>query len=435
VTRTPEQGPTPPPEWTGGPAGFVPDPRITEYPGTYLRDWIALCPEINDAAYRLYAVVRAHIWEKDEQRQVTVTQEEIGQMCRKSTDRVRKIIKPLLAVGLLKVAGKREWYEYNPATKRNERRAMNTYAVTDFPGPDYEGPKSLADFRRRFLEAPETDRSKTTGRSPAGKDAGQTGRSKTTGRSSSQVSDVSAGQTDRSKTAKPAVENDPPSKNSFKKGEGEGDARARVSDVDEVWGVKGTRRPGAASLESIDFIRTLAAAVLIDGETLERADHQSLAALMDEARPVVADRPGLSWEEYRAWLGQGWVNPDGTRRFNDFVGTLKWRLKATQVQHKAWPWACEQRGAGMPSEARGHREPPVAKLPVCGRHGTEMTADGRCLPCDEETAESERDREWEFRQRHQPPDGADEHEPEFNGEIDDAVLERMREGLGASSRR
>lgn len=422
MPQQPAEGhPTPPPpEWAGGPAAFEADPRIRAYPGTYVRDWIILCRELPDAAFRAYCAIRAHIWEKDEHRNVTVTQEEIGQMLDKSTDRVRKIIKPLLDMQLIRVAGKKEWYVYNHATKRNERRAMNIYAVTDFPADGYEGPRSLADFRRRFLEP---DRSKTTGRQAAGETAGHTDRSKTTGESSSQVTGITAGQADRSKTTSGAVENDPPSKNLSKNGGGEGDARARVSESAPVqWAVQGRRRTAPPSLEANDVVVALAEKILPEGAGLTANELDELAAAVDAVRPVVEDRPGLSWAEYRAWLEQGWYTPDGRPLYTSFFELLRWRLRPEQVQYKAWPWACAERGAREASEARGGRPAPAApELPKCGRHGTQLV-DGRCLPCDSEQAERDA---LERARQEAPPEEDLEEDPADLEPVDEETVARM----------
>ena len=423
-----------------GPSGFTPDPRIAEYPGTMIRDWIMLCPEIPDSAYRAYSVIRAHIWEKDTDRTVTLTQAQIAAMIGKSEERTRKILKPLLAVGLLTVAEKREWWEHNPRLNRRERRTMNIYAVTDFPPADYDGPKSISDFKVRFARQSATDRSDTTGRGAGHVSAGQTDRSKTTGGSSSQVSDVSAGQTDRSKMTSREVKNDRPYKNLSKKEGEEGDARARAmgepSPVDEPqWGVAGGAGFAAPSLASAELIREIAGRVLLPGEGLTAADHQRLAMLAEAARPLVDAQPGLSWEEYTAWLKQGWVRPDGRRTFKSLPGALGWRLLPEQIRGQAWAWACEQRGAQEPSGARGGREVPPGGVQVhagvCGRHKVALTDDGKCLRC-----ESEEAAEWQRLEAERAAAAAAaeaddqdvDSEPEIE-ELDPALLEQMYASL------
>jgi hypothetical protein len=434
-----------------GRSGFVPDPRITEYPGTMIRDWIMLCPDIPDAAYRAYSIIRAHIWEKDVKREVHLTQADIGEMINKSEERTRKILKPLLKVGLLAIAEKREWWEYNPKLKRRERRTMNIYAVMDFPPEGYDGPKSVKDFRDRFSPRHSTDRSETTGRPTIRVSAGQTDRSETTGRSSSQVSDVSAGQADRSKMTSPAVKNDRPYKNLLQ-GEGEeGDARARVtgdpSAGDEPeWGVQGGTDFVVPTLASAELVRTIASKALLPGERLTAEDHQRLATLVEAARPLVQAQPGLSWEEYEAWLRQGWVRSDGRRAFRSFSGALGWRLTAERVQGEAWAWACEQRGAQESSEARGERDVPKPRTTVhagtCGRHKVTLADDGNCLLCTREEAEEARQREAERAAAEAAAaENANDGDIELDGQEDEAELEElsaetlasMYESLGGSA--
>ena len=382
-----------------GPNGFVPDPRITEYPGTMIRDWIMLCPDIPDSAYRAYSIIRAHIWEKDVRREVHLTQAQISEMLRKSEDRTRKILKPLLAVGLLAVAEKREWWEYNPRLNRRERRTMNIYAVTDFPSADYEGPRSISDFKARFAEQAKADRSKTTGRGAPNVSAGQADRSKTTDEPTSQVSDVSAGQADRSKTTSDEVENNRPYKNPYKKEGEEGVARAREADSpspddEPQWGVAGGRRSARPTLADADVITDLARQVLAEGEALSADEHQELAGQVRAVRPVVEAQPGLSWAEYEAWLSQGWLRADGRPAYKIFSRALSWRLRPEQVRDHAWVWACQRRGAQEESEARGTRAAPERRKEHeqrCGRHDTTLL-DGRCVLCDEEEREAEAQR-------------------------------------------
>ncbi|MFI6579360.1 hypothetical protein ACIBFB_26555 [Nocardiopsis sp. NPDC050513] len=179
-----------------------------------------------------------------------------------------------------------------------------------------------------------------------------------------------------------------------KEGE-EGDARARVtgepSAGDEpVWGVSGGADFVAPTLASANLIRQIAGKLLRPGEELSAEEHQRLATLVEKARPVVEAQPGLSWEEYEAWLKQDWVRPDGRRTFRTLPGALGWRLLPEQVRKVAWPWACEQRGAQEPSEARGERDVPQprggARTGTCGVHGVQ-TFEGTCAVCERENAE------------------------------------------------
>ena len=425
-----------------GPSGFTPDPRITDYPGTMIRDWIMLCPDVPDPSYRAYSIIRAHIWEKDVKREVHLTQAQIGEMISKSEERTRKILKPLLKVGLLAIAEKREWWEFNPKLSRNERRTMNIYAVMDFPSDDYEGPRSISDFKTRFSRHTKTDRSKTTGREAIDVSAGQTDRSKTTGGSSPQVSDVSAGQTDRSKTTSGEVKNDRPYKNSLQ-GEGEeGDARARATGEPStgdkpVWGVTGGASFAAPTLASANLVRDIAAKALLPGEALSAEDHQRLAALVESSRPVVEARKGLSWDEYEAWLKQGWVRPDGRRTFRSLPGALAWRLQPEQIQGEAWAWACEQRGAQEASEAHGERDVPQprggAHTGTCGVHGVQ-TFEGTCAVCDWENAEEAR-RHAAQSAPDEPVDNSDIPDEHDNAEGQGEIDEMMRASLAEADRR
>lgn len=224
-----------------------------------------------------------------------------------------------------------------------------------------------------------------------------------------------------------------------KEGE-EGDARARAggepSPVDEPqWGVAGGHRPAAPSGASASLIAGIARSVLLEGEGLTPEEHRELAALADMARSVVDQQRGLSWEEYTAWLRQGWIRADGRRAFRNLPGALRWRLAPEQIQTQAWAWACEQRGAKEASEARGGRDIPKQQAKVhvgtCGLHKVALTDQGKCLRCEHEEAE-------EFRQREAAraaaaaengQDYVDYDEPDLE-EIDPEELAQMYRSLG-----
>lgn len=373
-------------------AGYRPDPRITEFPATFIRDWIMLCPDLPDASFRAYCVIRAHIWEKDPHHTVRLTQKQIAAMVGKSEERTRKILRPLLKVGLLEVAGKKTWWEYNDRLRRKEQRSMNVYEVRDFPPDDYTGPRSMKDFSDRFGAPDGTDRSETTARSRADVSAGQTHRSETTGRSSSQVSDVSAGQTDRSKMTKSAVKNDRPYKNSFQEGEGEdGNARARAS-IDPTpaaepiaWGARGGR--AAPTQADADAIAAIVARCLPQGDGIRPVEHQELATALATAIATV-EADGLSSRaEFVEWLGQGLLHDDGRPRWReDLVGVLAWRLRPENYRLQLLGWRARQRAEDPERGPRGEREPfnPATKPEapgVCGVHRTTLTADSQCLVC------------------------------------------------------
>ncbi|MEU0493762.1 hypothetical protein ABZ249_31430 [Nocardiopsis sp. NPDC006139] len=237
----------------------------------------------------------------------------------------------------------------------------------------------------------------------------------------------------------PSLEN-PMHKNTTFEGEGEeGDARARAggdpSAADEpVWGVAGGADFVAPSLASANLVREIAGRALLPGEHLSAIDHQRLATLVEAARPLVDAQPGLSWDEYTAWLKQGWVRKDGRRTFTSLPGALGWRLMPDQIQGAAWAWACEQRGAQEASEARGEREAPQGganvHAGVCGRHKVALTDDGACLWCQqEERAEWERlEAERAAAAAAQDEDQGADPEPKIE-ELDPALLADMYSSL------
>ena len=222
----------------------------------------------------------------------------------------------------------------------------------------------------------------------------------------------------------------------------EGDARARVegdpSVADEpVWGVAGGADFVAPSLASANLVREIAGRALLPGEHLSAIDHQRLAALVEAARPLVDAQPGLSWDEYTAWLKQGWVRKDGRRTFTSLPGALGWRLLPEQIQGQAWAWACEQRGAQEASEAHGGREVPQGRADVhagvCGRHKVALTDGGACLWCEQEERA-----EWEHLEAEraaaaaaQDEDQGADSEPEIE-ELDPALLADMYASLTGS---
>lgn len=222
----------------------------------------------------------------------------------------------------------------------------------------------------------------------------------------------------------------------------EGDARARAggdpSPVDEPqWGVAGGHRPAAPSGASASLIAGIARTVLLENESLTPEEHRELAALADMARPLVDQTRGLSWEEYTAWLRQGWVRPDGRRTFRTLAGALRWRLAPEQIQTKAWAWACEQRGAREASEARGGREVPESTSQVhastCGRHGTTLTDDGRCLRCEQEARDEDRRKAAEEAAA-AAADSSDQEEYDEYTDEDLAMIELDPEELAAAYR-
>ena len=237
----------------------------------------------------------------------------------------------------------------------------------------------------------------------------------------------------------PSLEN-PMLKNTTAEGEGEeGDAHAGASGDPSAgdepqWGVSGRRRPSGPTRASADLIRTISWDVLLEDEELTIEEHRELAALADAARPVVQAQQGLSWEEYVAWLRQGWVRPDGRRTFNTFHGALRWRLLPEQIQGRAWAWACERRGVQAFSGARGGREvsPPGAQVhtATCGRHGTTLTGQGRCLPCEAEATAQDRSAQKAPAPEPTPElEDRQDEEPELE-ELDPQVLARMYDAIG-----
>lgn len=233
----------------------------------------------------------------------------------------------------------------------------------------------------------------------------------------------------------PSLENPMP-KNTTHEEEGEeGDARAGASPEspsagdEPVWGVAGGADFVAPTLASAQLIRAIAGRALLPGEELSAVDHQRLAGLVEAVRPVVESQPGLSWQEYEAWLHQGWVRPDGRRTFRTFSGALGWRLQPEQVRGQAWPWACERRGAQEASEARGERETPTSgggsgtHTSTCGVHGTKLM-EGVCVPCEKETAlEDQR-----AAKAAEPQEGFDEFDFEAE-EIDPEILREIEESF------
>ena len=188
-------------------------------------------------------------------------------------------------------------------------------------------------------------------------------------------------------------------KNNTGEQEGEEGDRAPARETDPSpddepqWGVTGARRSARPTLEDADVITDLARQVMAEGEVLTADEHQELAGQVRAVRPVVEAQPGLSWAEYEAWLGQGWLRPDGTAAYKMFSRALSWRLQPERVKDRAWVWACQRRGAREESEARGARKAPerTEHEQTCGRHDTTLL-DGRCVPCAEEDREAEAQR-------------------------------------------
>lgn len=189
-------------------------------------------------------------------------------------------------------------------------------------------------------------------------------------------------------------------KNNTQEQEGEeGVARARDADSpspddEPQWGVSGGRRSARPTLADADVITDLAREVLAEGEVLTAEEHQELAGQVRAVRPVVEAQPGLSWAEYESWLAQGWLRPDGTAAYKMFARALSWRLRPEQVKDRAWPWACQRRGAREESEARGARKAPEGQVHQqrCGRHDTTLLDGARCVVCDDEEREAEAQR-------------------------------------------
>lgn len=195
-----------------------------------------------------------------------------------------------------------------------------------------------------------------------------------------------------------------------KEGE-EGDARARASADPPSDGGGGPAagaaapesavpvaggRAVAASVMSLEFVEGLAREVLPRGTVLSGEDHQELAALLDEARPVVDAVQGLAWGEFEAYLRQGWWK-GARKRFESFPAVLRTRLNAQHIRSKAVVWAAEQR-ADRPGVEGAHTttapgDPFTGTLPTsqtCLVHGTVLTADRRCANCEAEAAEPSR---------------------------------------------
>lgn len=199
----------------------------------------------------------------------------------------------------------------------------------------------------------------------------------------------------------PSLEN-PMHKNTTSEGEGEDrDARAHASndpspgDTPEPGaGLRGQRRYRGVSLASRDLVADIVRAVLTEREGISDDEWTEFAARADMMRSAVESSP-VSWEEYEAWLRQGWVHPDGRPAFKDFSKTLRWRLSPDRLRAEAWVWVLEQRAAKEDSGPHGGREAPRSELSdgrpelngVCGVHKTTYTSDGKCLRCEAENAE------------------------------------------------
>jgi len=264
--------------------------------------------------------------------------------------------------------------------------------------------------------------------------------------------DVSAGRADdgipgvgfpgvgKPAVGKPGVNKKTEKKTEKKEGE-EGDAHAGASpdpiqSDDRQWGVTGGRQPERASMASADLISDIARGVLTNREALTVEEHQELAALADAAVLAVDAHSGLKWDEYVAWLKQGWFRPDGRKAFNIFSATLRWRLLPEQIQKHAWPWAYELRASQKPSEAQGAREPQFSKDAInettCAIHRTK-TLNGVCLPCQAEAeAEERRLQEEEARARQEQEDAeaaAAAEAPEDVPELDPAVVAERAKAL------
>lgn len=199
----------------------------------------------------------------------------------------------------------------------------------------------------------------------------------------------------------PSLEN-PMHKNTTIEGEGEDqDARAHASNdpspgdtPKEGAGLQGQRRYRGVSLASRDLIAEIVRAVLTEREGISDGEWTEFAARTDMMRSTVEQSP-VSWEEYQAWLRQGWVHPDGRPAFKDFSKTLRWRLNPDRLRSEAWVWVLEQRAAKEDSGPQGGREAPRSELSdgrpelngVCGLHKTTYTSDGKCLRCEAENVE------------------------------------------------
>lgn len=191
-------------------------------------------------------------------------------------------------------------------------------------------------------------------------------------------------------------------KNTTTEGEGEDrDARAHASNdpspgdtPEQGAGLQGQRRYRGVSLASRDLVAEIVRAVLTEREGISDDEWTEFAARADMMRSAVETAP-VSWEDYEAWLRQGWVHPDGRPAFKDFSKTLRWRLSPDRLRVEAWVWVLEQRAAKENSGPQGGREAPRSELSdgrpelngVCGVHKTTYTSDGKCLRCEAENAE------------------------------------------------
>ncbi|GAB3214286.1 hypothetical protein GCM10027294_53440 [Marinactinospora endophytica] len=187
----------------------------------------------------------------------------------------------------------------------------------------------------------------------------------------------------------PMLANHMPKKTNVGREGEERDARARANDGSG--GVEGERRYPGVSLASRDLIATITRDVLPQGQGISEEEWTELAALLDAMRPTVEVSP-ISWEEYTAWLAQGWVHPDGRPAYRTFHGALRWRLSPERVRGEAYVWALQQRAAQDDSGPQGgrdpqHRDDPFTGTPersgTCGVHGTALTT-GVCIPCENE---------------------------------------------------
>lgn len=427
-------------------------PMDAANPGTFVRDSIIFMRDLKDSPFRLYCMMRSHVWETNKDRTVAITSAELESMMGRSRSTIWRYLENLRDVGLIGLHEQRVWWVYQGATSGHaERRTMNVYAVFDVPLPGYDGPRTVKDVRQAFEgkhgpragdrvhvrsgsgerviehfnpngpnpsvpvadadEATPTfpafdqpvptpahgtdevsivraDEPATTG-APTGADTGDADTGATT--PPTPRNGVLAGQTDVSNVGEPCFTNDTPYKNAFQDSGGEGrGARARAIEGERV---------DRVSAASWDVIADVARTVLPRDQALTEDEYQRLAMMCEHARQVVASHGRVTWDEYEQWLRHGWVTSAGVARYKTFVGTLTWRLNPDQINGKALAWVYRLRGEREAEATRGTREKPVGPVPTCERHThTPLSAVGRCWVCEDEHVEAAQDRalpaEW-----------------------------------------
>ncbi|MFD1145876.1 hypothetical protein [Saccharothrix hoggarensis] len=106
-------------------------------------DWIDLHPELPDASVRVYRAIRMCILEKDPDRQIKLTDEEIGELTHRSRTSVWRAMKPLFALGLIEEVSTERRSVRVPGEAKPQVRTFRTLTVHDHPRggySSYEGP-------------------------------------------------------------------------------------------------------------------------------------------------------------------------------------------------------------------------------------------------------------------------------------------------------